>query len=40
MIINIKQGKAKVWIQTKVKHQNTACVRDTEHAVRQCGALA
>ncbi|MCS7075874.1 MAG: hypothetical protein NZ455_04160, partial [Bacteroidia bacterium] len=24
----------------QVKHQSTACVRDTEHAVRQCAALA
>ncbi|MCS7076326.1 MAG: hypothetical protein NZ455_06440 [Bacteroidia bacterium] len=24
--------------KNKVKHQNTTCVRDTEHAVRQCAA--
>ncbi|MCS7077654.1 MAG: hypothetical protein NZ455_13140 [Bacteroidia bacterium] len=26
--------------KNEVKHQNTACVRDTKHAVRQCGAVA
>ncbi|MCS7077083.1 MAG: hypothetical protein NZ455_10260 [Bacteroidia bacterium] len=38
MIINIKQGKAKIMYKNEVKHQNTTCVRDTEHAVRQCEA--
>ncbi|MCS7077578.1 MAG: hypothetical protein NZ455_12755 [Bacteroidia bacterium] len=37
MIIKIKQGKVRICIK-KAKHQNTACVRDTEHAVRQCVA--
>ncbi|MCS7076047.1 MAG: hypothetical protein NZ455_05035 [Bacteroidia bacterium] len=37
MITSIKQGKANVGIK-KIKHQNAACVRDTEHAVRQCEA--
>ncbi|MCS7078276.1 MAG: hypothetical protein NZ455_16305 [Bacteroidia bacterium] len=37
--MSIKQGKARMCIK-KLKHQSTVCVRDTQHAVRQCGAVA
>ncbi|MCS7076894.1 MAG: hypothetical protein NZ455_09310 [Bacteroidia bacterium] len=36
MITNIKQSKG--MCKNKVKHPKAACVRDTEHAVRQCEA--
>ncbi|MCS7077098.1 MAG: hypothetical protein NZ455_10340 [Bacteroidia bacterium] len=38
MIINVKQDKVKGVHAKKVKHPKAACVRDTEHAVRQCEA--
>ncbi|MDW8348296.1 MAG: hypothetical protein RML94_15140 [Bacteroidia bacterium] len=35
-----KQDKKPKMYNNQVKHQSTACVRDTEHADRQCAALA
>ncbi|MCS7077742.1 MAG: hypothetical protein NZ455_13620 [Bacteroidia bacterium] len=39
MIINVKQGKAKICIKPG-KTSKYSCVRDTKHAVKQCEALA
>ncbi|MCS7075865.1 MAG: hypothetical protein NZ455_04115 [Bacteroidia bacterium] len=33
-----KQDKKTKMYNNQVKHGNTVCVRDTEHAVRQCAA--